>query len=113
MGFRFRSRMPGAPFAAEGLKKPHLRIFPNQRTPGAPSFALFAKGGIPRISIPTVAYPTLCKVRKGWATRPALISSCTYGFTLSGVAFAVGIRTLSSSATVGAICRISIKPRSR
>jgi len=113
MGFRFRSRMPGAPFAAEGLKKPHLRIFPNQRTPGAPSFALFAKGGIPRISIPTVAYPTLCKKRKGWATRPVLIGSCTYGFTLSGVGVAVGIRTLSSSATVGAICRISIKPRSR
>jgi hypothetical protein len=36
---------------------------------GAPSFALFAKGGIPRISIPTVAYPTLCKKRKGWGTR--------------------------------------------
>jgi hypothetical protein len=37
--------------------------------PGAPSFAFFAKGGIPRISIPTVAYPTLCKKRKGWGTR--------------------------------------------
>ena len=37
--------------------------------PGAPSFALFAKGGIPRISIPTVAYPTLCQERKGWGTR--------------------------------------------
>jgi hypothetical protein len=33
------------------------------------SFAFFAKGGIPRISIPTVAYPTLCKERKGWGTR--------------------------------------------
>jgi hypothetical protein len=65
MGFRFWSRMPGAPFAPEGLKKPHLRIFLNQRTPGAPSFALFAKGGAPRISIPTPAYPTLCKGRKG------------------------------------------------
>jgi hypothetical protein len=39
------------------------------KSPGAPSFALFAKGGIPRISIPTVAYPTLCKKRKGWGTR--------------------------------------------
>jgi hypothetical protein len=37
-------------------------------SPGAPSFAFFAKGGIPRISIPTVAYPTLCKKRKGWGT---------------------------------------------
>jgi hypothetical protein len=36
---------------------------------GRVSFALFAKGGIPRISIPTVAYPTLCKKRKGWGTR--------------------------------------------
>jgi len=53
-----------------GMKKRHLRIFPYQGTPGAPSFALFAKGGIPRISIPTVAYPTLCKERKGWGTRP-------------------------------------------
>ncbi len=35
----------------------------------APSFALLAKGGMPRISIPTVAYPTLCKERKGWGTR--------------------------------------------
>jgi hypothetical protein len=26
-------------------------------------------GGIPRISIPTVAYPTLCKERKGWPTH--------------------------------------------
>jgi len=33
------------------------------------SFALLAKGGIPRISIPTVAYPTLCQERKGWGTR--------------------------------------------
>jgi hypothetical protein len=33
MGFRFRSRMPGAPFAPEGLKKPHLRVFLNQRPP--------------------------------------------------------------------------------
>jgi len=31
--------------------------------------AFSGKGGIPRISIPTVAYPTLCKERKGWATR--------------------------------------------
>jgi hypothetical protein len=40
---------------------------PRQRnkSPGAPSFALFAKGGIPRISIPTVAYPILCQERKG------------------------------------------------
>ncbi len=37
--------------------------------PGAPSFAFFAKGGIPQLSIPTVAYPTLCKERKGWGTR--------------------------------------------
>jgi hypothetical protein len=33
----------------------------------------FAKGGIPRISIPTVAYPTLCKERKGWGTRPFVV----------------------------------------
>jgi hypothetical protein len=39
------------------------------RSPGGPSFAFFAKGGIPRISILTVAYPTLCKKRKGWGTR--------------------------------------------
>jgi hypothetical protein len=47
-------------------------MFPGRtrnKSPGAPSFAFFAKGGIPRISIPTVAYPTLCKDRKGWATR--------------------------------------------
>jgi hypothetical protein len=45
-------------------------LFPPLRRPlGAPSFALFAKGGIPRISMPTVAYPTLCKERKGWGTR--------------------------------------------
>jgi hypothetical protein len=37
--------------------------------PGAPSFAFFAKGGIPQISIPTVAHPTLCQERKGWGTR--------------------------------------------
>jgi hypothetical protein len=43
------------------------------RAPGAPSFALFAEGGIPRISIPTVAYPTLCKERKGWGTRPFVV----------------------------------------
>jgi hypothetical protein len=44
---------------------------PRQRnkSPGAPSFALFAKGGIPGILIPTVAYPTLCQERKGWGTR--------------------------------------------
>jgi hypothetical protein len=41
----------------------------NPRVPGAPSFAHFAKGGIPRISLPTVAYPTLCEERKGWGTR--------------------------------------------
>jgi hypothetical protein len=40
---------------------------------GAPSFALFAKGGIPRISIPTFAYPTLCKKRKGWGTRTFVV----------------------------------------
>jgi hypothetical protein len=47
-------------------------MFPGRtrnKSPGAPSFAFFAKGGIPRISIPTVAYPTLCKDRKGSATR--------------------------------------------
>ena len=37
------------------------------------SFALFAKGGIPRISRPTVAYPTLCQERKGWGTRPPVV----------------------------------------
>ena len=41
------------------------------KTTGAPSLNPFVgfKGGIPRISIPTVAYPTLCKERKGWGTR--------------------------------------------
>jgi hypothetical protein len=29
------------------------------KSAGAPSFALFAKGGIPRISMHAVAYPTL------------------------------------------------------
>jgi hypothetical protein len=41
--------------------------------PGAPSFALFAKGGAPQISIPTVAYPTLCQERKGWGTRLSVV----------------------------------------
>jgi hypothetical protein len=61
--------------AMYAAKKPRLRIFPYQWTPGAPSFALFAKGGIPRISIPTVAYPTLCKEREGWGTRPFVVLS--------------------------------------
>jgi hypothetical protein len=43
------------------------------KSPGGPSFALFAKGGIPRIWTPTVAYPILCKVRKGWGTRPFVV----------------------------------------
>jgi hypothetical protein len=70
-----------------GMKKRHLRIFPYQGTPGAPSFALFAKGGIPRISIPTVAYPTLCKERKGWGTRlfaaPTTVPNTTSRFLSS------------------------------
>ena len=40
-----------------------------QQIPGCPILRAFAKGGIPRISIPTVVYPTLCKERKGWGTR--------------------------------------------
>jgi hypothetical protein len=56
-----------------------------------------------------------CPIPRNSCTRhhPFSVGGCTYGFTLSGVAFAVGIRTLRSSATVGAICRISITPRSR
>jgi hypothetical protein len=53
-----------------GISCPRQRV---QQIPGAPSFAFFAKGGIPRISIPTVAYPTLCKKRKGWGTRLFLV----------------------------------------
>jgi len=46
------------------------------RSPGAPSFALFAKGGIPRISIPAVAYPTLCKKRTQRMGHPAFDMEC-------------------------------------
>ena len=49
--------------------------FPVPMDPGCPILALFAKGGIPRISIPTVAYPTLCKEREGWGTRPFVVLS--------------------------------------
>ena len=61
----------------EGVKKPSLEFSPCKWTTGAPSFALFAKGGIPRISIPTVAYPTLYKERNGWGTRRTQTPSAT------------------------------------
>ena len=52
------------------LKESRTRCHGGGRAVGNPgSFALFAKGGKPRISIPTVAYPTICKERKGWGTR--------------------------------------------
>ena len=61
---------PGFPLRLGGVNEPHAAFLIESRTrchgwgravgnPG--SFALFAKGGIPRISIPTVADPTLCK----------------------------------------------------
>jgi hypothetical protein len=50
-------------------RKPHTLQSLGRRSRKSGSFALFAKGGIPRISIPTVAYPTLCQERKGWGTR--------------------------------------------
>jgi hypothetical protein len=69
---------PGFPVWLSGVNEPHAAFLIESRTrchgwgravgnPG--SFAFFAKGGIPRISIPTVAYPTLCQERKGWGTR--------------------------------------------
>jgi len=69
---------PGFPVKLGGVNELHAAFLIESRTrchgwgcavgnPG--SFAFFAKGGIPRISIPTVAYPTLCKKRKGWGTR--------------------------------------------
>jgi hypothetical protein len=69
---------PGFPIRPSGVNELHAAFLIGSRThcygwgravgnPG--SFAFFAKGGIPRISIPTVAYPTLCKKRKGWGTR--------------------------------------------
>jgi hypothetical protein len=73
---------PGFPVGLGGVNEPHAAFLIESRTryhgwgravgnPG--SFAFFAKGGIPRISIPTVAYPTLCKERKGWGTRPFVV----------------------------------------
>jgi hypothetical protein len=70
---------PGFPVRLGGVNELHAAFLIESRTrchgwgravgnPG--SFAHFAKGGIPRISIPTVAYPTLCKERKGWGTPP-------------------------------------------
>jgi hypothetical protein len=57
-------------FMRLSLRESRTRCHGWGRAVGNPgSFALFAKGGIPRISIPTVAYPTLCKERKGWGTR--------------------------------------------
>ena len=69
---------PGFPVRPGGGNELHAAFLIESRTrrhgwgravgnPG--SFAFFEKGGIPRISIPTVAYPTLCKERKGWGTR--------------------------------------------
>jgi hypothetical protein len=69
---------PGFPVRLGGVNELHAAFREESRTrchgwgravgnPG--SFAFFAKGGIPRISIPTVAYPTLCQERKGWGTR--------------------------------------------
>jgi hypothetical protein len=69
---------PGFPVRFGGSNDLHAAFLEESRTrchgwsravgnPG--SFARFAKGGIPRISIPTVAYPTLCKERKGWGTH--------------------------------------------
>jgi hypothetical protein len=62
-------RPPGFPVRLDGVNELHAAFLTESRVPGAPSFAHFAKGGIPRISIPTVAYPTLCQERKGWGTR--------------------------------------------
>jgi hypothetical protein len=72
--YRFRAMSPVFLNSAIAMQKPVdgivLVFFWMGRAVGNPgSFALFAKGGIPRISIPTVAYPTLCKERKGWGTR--------------------------------------------
>ena len=55
-----------AAFLIEGCTRDHGRAVGN---PG--SFVLFAKGGIPRISMHTVAYPTLepNKRVQGWAAR--------------------------------------------
>ncbi len=69
---------PGFPVRLGGVKEAHAAFLKESRTRchgwghavgNAGSFAPFAKGGIPRISLPTVAYPTLCKERKGWGTR--------------------------------------------
>ena len=71
---------PGFPVRLGGVNEPHAAFCIESRTrchgwgravgnPG--SFALFAKGGIPRTSIPTVAYPTLEPKERvqGWGTR--------------------------------------------
>ena len=68
-GFHVRLGGVNEPPAAI-LKESRTRCHGWGRAVGNPrSFAFFAKGGIPRISIPTVVYPTLCKERKGWGTR--------------------------------------------
>jgi hypothetical protein len=54
---------------------PYRRAFPApHKGPGAPSFAFFAKGGMPRLFTPRLfpassAYPTLRTKREGWGTR--------------------------------------------
>jgi hypothetical protein len=54
----------------ESIEHINSQEFYRQQKPGCPILrALFAKGGIPRISTTTVAYPVLCKERKGWGTR--------------------------------------------
>ena len=82
------SHPPGFPVRLGGVNELHAAFLIESRTrchgwgravgnPG--SFAFFAKGGIPRILIPTVAWPTLCKERKGWATHPPVQDSVPKG----------------------------------
>ena len=54
------------------VEKPYF--LPCHQGSGAPSFALFAKGGMPPLFPPrrypaTSAYPTLRRKREGWGTR--------------------------------------------
>jgi hypothetical protein len=75
----------GFPVRLGGVNEPHTAFLIESRTrchgwgravgnPG--SFALLAKGGIPRTSIPTVAYPTLCKERQRMGHPPFRGASC-------------------------------------
>jgi hypothetical protein len=49
-----------------GISCPRRKV---QQIPGCPILRAFCEGWDTTNLIPTVAYPTLCKERKGWGTR--------------------------------------------